>query len=210
MIRYIYGDELHQFGRLQDTMFRDRRTQFFDRLGWDVRVDENGHERDDYDNMNPLYVIWERQDGTHGGSLRFLPTVGRTMVNDHFLNLTDGVEIRHPMIWECTRFCLAEDTELQVSAALMLAGLELGLGFHLRHTVGVFDRRMQRFYRMMGWSPTIVGESGDSKGAICVGLWSFDRSIRQPLLRRAGIDSELSEFWFERAFNQNWRLGLAG
>ena len=42
----------------------------------------------------------------------------------------------------------------------MLAGLELGLAFHLSHAVGVFDARMVRIYRRLGWGPTILGENG--------------------------------------------------
>ena len=107
MIRYIYGTDLHKFPKLAEAMFRDRADQFKTRLGWEVSVDESGLERDEYDDENPLYVIWENADGTHGGSMRLLPTVGRTMINDHFIHLTDGVRIQSPLIWECTRFCLA-------------------------------------------------------------------------------------------------------
>ena len=81
MIRYIYGDELHRYPRLARSMFLDRAVQFRDRQGWDVIVNEAGEERDEYDALNPLYVVWERADGTHGGSMRFMPTTGRTMVN---------------------------------------------------------------------------------------------------------------------------------
>ena len=107
MIRYIYGNDLHKFPKLARTMFLDRADQFKTRLGWDVTVDDRGFERDAYDDENPLYVIWENRDGSHGGSMRLLPTVGRTMVNDHFIHLTDGVRIESPLIWECTRFCLS-------------------------------------------------------------------------------------------------------
>jgi N-acyl-L-homoserine lactone synthetase len=37
-----------------------------------------GQERDRYDDLNPLYVIWQEHDGRHAGSMRFLPTTGRT------------------------------------------------------------------------------------------------------------------------------------
>ena len=74
MLRYIYGNDLHQFPLLRDTMFRDRADQFKTRLGWAVNVNAAGEERDEYDAMNPLYVIWQNPDGTHGGSMRFLPT----------------------------------------------------------------------------------------------------------------------------------------
>ena len=200
MLRYIYGEELNNFPKLRDSMFRDRAAQFRQRLGWEVEVDEHGLERDEYDAKNPLYVIWQRADGSHGGSMRFLPTVAETMVNDHFTHLTDGVEIRHPMIWECTRFCLAEGAEPRVSAALMLGGLEVGLGFYLTDAVGVFDTRMVRIYRRLGWEPTVLGTSGEGREAISVGLWKFDAETRAALLRRAGVSDELSRLWFDRAF----------
>ena len=76
MIRYIYGHDLHLFPLLRDSMFRDRADQFKTRLGWAVTVDEAGFERDEYDAEDPLYVIWEEADGTHGGSMRLLPTTG--------------------------------------------------------------------------------------------------------------------------------------
>ena len=200
MLRYIYADQLHLFPRLGRSMFVDRARQFHDRLGWEVMVGEDGAERDDYDDMNPMYVFWENADGQHGGSMRFLPTTGDTMVNDHFLDLTDGVEIRSPFIWECTRFCLAPKAEARVAAALMLAGMELGLANHLSHAVGVFDARMERVYARLGWGPTVLGTKGEGRDAISVGLWAFEEELRPRLLTRAGVSDELSRHWYERSF----------
>jgi N-acyl-L-homoserine lactone synthetase len=89
MLRYVFADQLDQFPTLRDSMFRDRADQFKTRLNRDVNVEENGFERDEYDdaNLNPLYVIWETPQGTHSGSMRLLPTTGRCMVNEHFLDL---------------------------------------------------------------------------------------------------------------------------
>ncbi|MFV2033912.1 MAG: acyl-homoserine-lactone synthase [Halocynthiibacter sp.] len=202
MLRYLYGDQLHDFPKLRDTMFRDRAEQFRRRLGWDVYVNRAGEERDQYDLMNPLYVIWQRTDGTHGGSMRFLPTVGDTMVNDHFLHLTDGVRIQSPLVWECTRFCLAPEAEARVSALLMLGGTEVGLGFYLRHAVGVFDSRMVRIYRRLGWGPTILGADGTGRDAVSVGLWEFSPAVRDRMLRKSGVTAAVSQLWFERAFGR--------
>ncbi len=84
MLQFSHGEELDHYPRLRDTMFTDRATQFRKRLGWAVDVDGQGWERDDYDGLNPTYVIWQTPEGRHGGSMRFLPTLGRTMVNEHF------------------------------------------------------------------------------------------------------------------------------
>lgn len=209
MLRYLHADALHSYPRLADTMFRDRARQFRDRLNWEVSVRPDGREVDDYDDEAPLYVIWERPDGSHGGSMRFLPTTGRTMVNDHFLSLTDGAPIRSDRIWECTRFCLSGDAEPRVSAALMLGGMEIGLGAGLTHAVGVFDARMIRIYRRLGWGPIILGTEGAGRDAISLGLWAFEPDIRPRLLARAGVSSELSRLWHRRAFGAEQHERLA-
>ncbi len=203
MLRYIYGNDLHKHPMLSETMFQDRADQFKERLGWEVSVDEAGHERDEYDSLNPLYVIWENENGTHGGSMRLLPTTGSTMVNDHFNHLNNGVHITSPLIWECTRFCLSPNAGSQVAAALMLAGGEIMRNFAIRHYVGVFDARMVRIYRAIGSSPEIVGSEGEGRDRISVGLWEFTDEARAKVARRAGITPEQSEEWFNTSFGPN-------
>jgi acyl homoserine lactone synthase len=200
MIRYLYADQLSTFPLLARTMFDDRADQFKTRLGWDVTVTADGQERDEYDDLNPLYVIWEKADGTHGGSMRFLPTTGRTMVNDHFLDLTDGVAFQSPFIWECTRFCLSRNTEPGTAAALMLAGGEVMQGFGVRHFVGVFDARMVRIYNRIGAAPEVLGTKGEGRQAISVGLWEFSEAVQKHVSRVAGVSLEASRGWFNASF----------
>ncbi|MCV2870131.1 autoinducer synthase [Defluviimonas sp. WL0002] len=196
MLRYLTGEELSATPILRDTMFEDRARQFRDRLNWEVRVDEKGWERDEYDRLNPLYVIWQRADGRHGGSMRFMPTEGPTMVNDHFRHLAGGRRISHPKVWECTRFCLASDTDANVAAALMLGGAELGMGLGLTRAIGVFDARMVRIYRHLGWEPDILGSAGSGRDAISLGFWRFSEDVRQKMALKAGIPAALSRDWF--------------
>lgn len=200
MIRFIYADQLDAFPLLRDTMFRHRAIQFHDRLGWEVSVDARGFERDGYDDMNPLYVIWEMPDGTHGGSMRFLPTTGDTMTSEHFLHLTDGVRIASPFIWECTRFCLAPDVPARISGALMAAGGELMREFHLTHFLGVFDARMVRIYRMIGSSPDVLGSEGSGREQISVGLWAWDEAEHRKVIERAELTPGQTRAWFEQSF----------
>lgn len=199
MLRYIYGDDLGAHAKLQEGMHRDRATQFRDRLKWEVSVDARGWELDQYDELNPLYVIWENADGSHGGSMRFLPTTGRTMVSEHFAHLTDA-QVESPLIWECTRFCLAPDAPPRVAAALMLGGGELMRAFGLTHLLGVFDSRMVRIYKMIGASPEVLGGQGEGRDRISVGLWPYRPEDRVRVLRRSGLSSQISEHWFDRSF----------
>ncbi|MCV2865311.1 acyl-homoserine-lactone synthase [Albidovulum sediminicola] len=196
MLRFLTGEELSNTPKLRDTMYADRACQFRDRLNWEVRVDDRGWERDEYDALNPLYVIWQRADGRHGGSMRFMPTEGRTMVNDHFRHLAGGRRISSARVWECTRFCLAAETEANVAAALMLGGAELGVRLGLTRAVGVFDARMVRIYRHLGWEPDILGSTGSGREAISLGFWRFSEEVRVKMAAKAGIPEALSQAWF--------------
>jgi N-acyl-L-homoserine lactone synthetase len=209
MLRYIYGDQLKAHERLAAEMFRDRADQFKVRLNWEVSVDAQGFERDEYDDLNPLYVIWENADGTHGGSMRFLPTVGRVMVNDHFPHLLGGASISSPTIWECTRFCLSRGANPKVAAALMLAGGEIMEGFGVEHFVGVFDARMVRIYRRIGSSPEVLGQEGEGRTQISVGLWHFAPEAKALVAQKAGLSPEISRLWFDRAFGSKQCAELA-
>jgi len=205
MLRYLYADQLHQHPKLADSMFRDRADQFKERLGWEVEVNADGHERDHYDAMNPLYVVWEELDGSHGGSMRFLPTTGPVMVNDFFGHLMDG-PVTSPLIWECTRFCLRRKAGAHVAAALMLGGGEIMQGFGIKHFVGVFDARMVRIYRMIGSSPEVLGSQGQGRDEISVGLWDFTPEAQAQVAARAGISPEQSRFWFDQGLgNQTYQ-----
>jgi acyl homoserine lactone synthase len=201
MIRFLYADQLHYFPVLAETMFKDRADQFRHRLNWDVTVNENGWELDDYDRLNPLYVIWEEANGRHGGSMRTLPTVGRTMTAEHFRHLTHGVAIASPFIWECTRFCLSPTATPGVAAALLLAGCEMGLRFGLEQAVGVFDARMPRIYGRIGWMPDVIGTGGEGRDAISVGLWTISEAARAEIAHRAGIPLALVAGWFDGSFH---------
>ena len=202
MLRYIYGRDLARDPKLQASMHLDRVDQFKRRLGWEVQIDARGWEADEYDRDDTLYVIWVLPDGTHGGSMRFIPTSSQTMVNDHFPNLLGGRTIDSPLIWECTRYCLRDGVPSRVAAALMLAGGELMRAYDLTHLLGVFDARMIRIYRMIGSSPEVLGSSGTGRDQISVGLWAYRPTDRVSVLRRAGLSSEMSEHWFQRSMGR--------
>lgn len=211
MLRYIHGTDMHDYPKLRDSMFRDRAQQFKARLGWDVEVAEIGFERDEYDTHNPLYVIWQRADGCHGGSMRLMPTTGPTMVNDHFTHLTSGRSIVSPRIWECTRFCVARESAPRIAPALMLGGGEVMRHFQVDHYVGVFDARMVRIYRAIGSEPQVVGHDGEGRDRISVGLWQFSDEARARVARKAGLSPEISQLWFDRSMGgEVARLAKAG
>ena len=199
MLRFIFQTDISNYPDLAHSMHRDRADQFARRLGWEVTVDANGEERDAYDALNPLYVIWQRPDGLHGGSMRLLPTAGRTMINEHFQRLLPSGPVHAPDTWECTRFCLAPGAAPHVAAALMLGGGEVLRGLGLRHYIGVFDARMERIYRFIGSAPEVLGLDGTGRNRISAGLWGLTDADRSRVARRARLSTDISELWFRRA-----------
>jgi acyl homoserine lactone synthase len=190
MFTLVYGDDLFDFPQLANEMFHDRRAQFKEALGWNLAVDALGREIDEYDLLNPLYVILRDGDGRHLGSSRVLPTTGRTMIADHFSDLTDGVEIESPLIWETTRFFIARRgaESRRNAAALMWAGCQLGLRAGVQFYVGVTAAHMVRVFTACGWPAEVIGRRTDPDGEICACLWEVNDEMCDRLRRRAGIE----------------------
>ncbi|RBI84079.1 autoinducer synthase [Rhodosalinus halophilus] len=199
MLRLLSAERLARHPRLADEMFRHRAAQFRDRLGWEVQVDADGRERDAYDALDPLYLIWQRAEGGHGGSFRLMPTAGRCMVNEHFADVA-GVT-SSPFIWEVTRFCLAPRAEGQVAAALMLGGGAVMRAAGLEHLLGVFDARMERIYVRIGAAPEVLGRRGKGRDRIGVGLWRLTPEAEARVAARAGLSPDLVARWVARDFD---------
>ena len=196
MLRYLYKSELDAFPHLRDSMYSDRAYQFKTRLNWDVSVNDLGHEMDEYDALNPLYVIWEDVSGRHAGSMRLMPTTGRCMVNEHFTDLLGGGSIQSPFIWESTRFCLSRHAPRETAARLMLSAGEVMLGCGVEQCLGVFDQRMIRIYRLLGSSPNLIAQKGHGKEFIGIGLWTLDAVQREQICQIAGVEPREPAQWF--------------
>ena len=193
MITYLYGSQLDTRADLAADMFRDRAAQFRDRMGWDVTVDDLGWETDQYDALDPLYVIAEDEDGGHAASMRFLPTTGRTMTDEIFPHLIGGGAIRSPFVWECTRFCLAPGAGAGAAQKLLLGGLAMGLEMGLTHSLGVFDKPMVRVYRRLGWEPEVMG----TENGISAGIWTISQDVADMMTDRLGLNAAVVRRWTE-------------
>lgn len=193
MFKLVYGDDLFDFPTLANQMFQDRRAQFRDEYGWDLSVDELGREIDRYDLMNPLYVILHDKAGRHLGSGRLMPTTGPTMIADHFADMTDGVEIESPLIWEVTRVMIAnrDRGSARAAAALMWGGCQVGLRAGVDFFVGVTSAQMVRVFSACGWAPEVIGRRGEgTEHEIAACLWEINEASADRLARRAGIDPD--------------------
>ena len=201
MIRVIDDLTKPRDSHLIDEMFRARKRLFKDRLDWEVTVDHRGWEVDEYDALNPVYLAAIDGNGRHQGSLRLLPTTGETMLRDHFTEVFDGVVIESPVIWECTRFCVDSEASenltsrgvQSVTMELLLGICETSLAAGIEQIVGVFDRRMIRIYQRGGWSPELVGENGEGRDRVYLGLWDVSEASAAAIHKASGFSGSVME-----------------
>lgn len=156
MILVVDAINKHLFSDVLDDMFKLRARVFGGRLGWEVNV-QDGREFDNYDALDPLYVIGLDEEGHVVSCARALQTTGPHMLADVFHSILDGQPpLRSARIWESTRFCvdtqrLTRDGSMKaVSLAtceLMIGALEHCRDAGITDIITVIDPVMDRVLR---------------------------------------------------------------
>lgn len=140
-----------------DGMFRLRHEVFKERLDWDVGSNA-GRERDDFDDLDPVYIVCE-QDGEVLGSWRLLPTTGPNMLRDVFPELLHGAPAPcAPDVWEISRFAVSKRVAgndslgtIRVVTQLLLNQLfTFASRRNLSRIVAVCDVRFERILKRSG------------------------------------------------------------
>lgn len=92
-------------------MFRLRYETFHDRLGWNVKVTDDGLEIDDFDRVERVhYIVAKAPDSGIDACWRLLPTLGPNMLRDVFPQLLHGQAAPAAAdVWELSRFAVATD-----------------------------------------------------------------------------------------------------
>lgn len=147
-----------QYQRLRARVFEGR-------LGWEVHVDD-GREHDQYDLLNPTYLLVSSNCGEVVGGARLLPTTGPTMLGETFPYLLDGAKApQSPIIVESSRFCVDTASSGAVSATglrgathTLFAGIiEWSMTNGFEQIVTVTDIRFERILNRARWPLTRLG-----------------------------------------------------
>ncbi len=203
MIFLVNGAERDQYSYHINTMHKIRAAVFYDRLQWEVKV-ENGLEKDKFDDLNPLYLLsMDEITGRIRGSARLLPTTGPNMLRDVFPSLLPNDEIvESAVIWESSRFSMEPGAETpspgqlvsQVTAELIAGICEVGLIAGLTDVVSVFDARMVRIMRASGSPATIIGKP-QRIGAFMTyaGLFEVSEAALENIRKATGLEGSVLE-----------------
>lgn len=198
MIRVLRFDDLNEYPVLRETMFKDRAAQFVTRLGWDISLTADGLEIDEFDDADAIYLLAHDQKGRHAASMRLRPMKGATLLEKVFPEMMQHT-IVSDRYWESTRFCLAPMAGSRAAAEVLLAGQRLGIAQGLAGAWGIYDVKMHRIYRRLGWSPQKISEMDDPSGRIALGCWRFSKAHLGRLHHVAGLGTRASRFWIDRA-----------
>ncbi|WGS02988.1 acyl-homoserine-lactone synthase TraI (plasmid) [Bradyrhizobium sp. ISRA443] len=179
-------------GSLLDEMHQLRARVFAGRLGWRVKI-EYGRERDEYDALDPTYILALTDRGEVAGCVRLLPTTGPTMLSQTFPQLLPGGRLRgKSTMAESSRFCVDTRGEgrggrfLHEATLTLFAGMiewSMLNGFNLVATAT--DVRVERILQRAGWpmrrlgGVVRIGDTMSVAGILPADQASFDR-VRPP------------------------------
>lgn len=151
-----------------DSMFRLRYEVFHEKLGWEVSVTSDGHERDGFDTLPGVaYILATDEHGSVDGCWRLLPTTGPYMLRDTFPELLHGRPApMSPDCYELSRFAVATDrvetanaSVGPISMALMKESAIFALANRIQRYVTVTTPVMERMLRQKGLHVHRIGPS---------------------------------------------------
>jgi acyl homoserine lactone synthase len=162
----ISPDQFVEHQNLLKQVHQLRAKVFGERLEWDVTIDDGG-ERDQYDDLNPTYILAIFGGSKVVGCARLLPAVGPTMLERTFPQLlADGSLNATTTMIESSRFCV--DTtlpagrgggQLHLATLTMFAGIiEWSMANGFDKIVTATDLRFERILNRAGWPMTRLGD----------------------------------------------------
>jgi N-acyl-L-homoserine lactone synthetase len=152
-----------------DSMHRDRKRVFVDRLKWNVPVVDDVYEKDQFDNENAVYIVATDADtGQHHASLRLTPTLKPHMLRDVFSTLCEDGVPAGPHIWELTRICISPSLPRELArkslGLIWLGALEFGLDEGITTMTGLTHTAMFANIQASGIQIEPLGPSKDFDG----------------------------------------------
>ena len=151
---------------LLDAMHRLRSRVFGGRLRWQV-TNANGREYDQFDHLNPTYILALTIHDEVIGCARLLPATGPTMLQRVFQPLLgEGRLDAHDGMIESSRFCVDTTIDegrgtsaLHTATLMMFAGIIEWCVIHgFTEIVTATDVRVERILRRAGWPMRRLGQ----------------------------------------------------
>lgn len=185
----VQSEPLSADRMLLDAMHRLRLRIFSGRLAWQV-TNRAGREFDEFDFLNPTYIVALSATSQIAGCVRLLPATGPTMLEWTFPQLLASGRLNaHRAMIESSRFCV--DTTivegrggrpLHEATLTMFAGIIEWCVIHgFTEIVTATDVRFERILSRAGWpmhrlgEPIMINETKSVAGLLPADRASFER-----------------------------------
>lgn len=196
MYFYIEPHQQADHPHLMDRMFRLRKKVFCQELQW-VQANSD-HEKDDYDDHHPVYVMHTDQTGEHlYGCARLMPTNGPTLLSDVFYDtIPDAAMIESPLVWEITRLCVDDDLIREHGRAgersnilrrMRTTALEFGVENGVEAYLANFDDLRLRMWRRVGARFDVLGTSYEHSIPVHLGISECSQEVLDENLAALGV-----------------------
>lgn len=198
----VQAPQYHKYQAVLDQMFKLRKQVFWDQLRWDVKI-QGDYERDSYDALNPVYMIWCSPDArTLYGSMRLMPTTGPTLLYDVFREtFPHGATLSAPGIWEATRTCIQVENIQRdhpgIDAArgfglMCLATAECAVAHNIQTLICNYEPHMKRVYARAGATVQELGRADTfGRHPVCCGAFRMDNQTIAQMRAAMKIDLPL-------------------
>jgi N-acyl-L-homoserine lactone synthetase len=175
MVTVITRSEQSAHREVLESMHRDRKRVFVDRLGWKIEIVDGQFEIDQFDTPEAVYLV-VHDAHQHLGSVRLLPTTQPHILDSMFPHLCDGPVPVGEDIWEITRLCTAPDlaNARPVREAISVALTEFALLAGIRRYSLVTHLAYLSQLIAIGWDCEPLGmpasDSGKMIGALAIDI----------------------------------------
>jgi len=181
-------------------MHRMRHRVFKERLRWDVKS-VNGMERDEFDELEPYYLLAYDDKDVLRGTWRLLPTTGSYMLRDVFTELMEDQPVPQcRSVWEVSRFAAEPDgaddkglASLNLTCSELFCGIaEFGLANGIHEIVSAYDIRIARLLKRIDCLPFWQGKPRRIANTIAVaGRFEISWEALAKVRKVAGIQGSV-------------------
>ncbi|MGE3770530.1 MAG: acyl-homoserine-lactone synthase [Bdellovibrionales bacterium] len=186
------------------SMHRLRARVFKDKMQWDVNVDGQGLEVDEFDLPQTVYVLALDDNRTVIGNWRMVPTSGPTMIRNLWPQFLGSIEMpSSDDVWEVSRFTVnstkgdtseGKQEAQQAIAELFCAMTELCMRCGIKEIYTMYDNRIARMIQRLDCQPHTLSEPTTIEGAECrVGAFYTDANMLSRIRAATGIQHSVIE-----------------
>lgn len=203
MIEIVRANETGKEDLLRD-MHRFRARVFCDMLKWQVLVNDEGLEVDQFDLPDAIYLLALDEDRRVIGTWRLLSTSGPTMIRDVWPHYLETLPMpASPDVWEVSRFAVspicqrADEIVSQSRRAIgeMFCALtEFCLSAGIRQVYTLYDERIARIIQRIDCQPSRISHLSPIDGRLSrIGVFDTDQDMLARLRKATGIHRAVVE-----------------